>query len=63
MEGGVLAVAQQVKNQTSIHEDARSVPYPASLRGLRIRHCHKLQCRSSVGCGVDRSCSSDSLAL
>ena len=37
---GVPIVAQQVKNLTSIHEDAGSIP--ASLSGLRIWCCCKL---------------------
>ena len=39
---GVPAVAQQVRNPTSIHEDASSIPGPAQW--VRICHCS--------GCGV-----------
>ena len=38
-----------VANLTSIHEDAGSIPAP--LRGLRIQHCHELQCRSQMQLG------------
>ena len=34
--GGVPIVAQWVKNVTSVHEDAGSIP---GLSGLRIWHC------------------------
>ena len=44
---GVLVVAQQVKNQTSIHEDAGLIPV---LSGLRIQSC--------VSCSFGRRCSS-----
>ena len=36
----------QVKNLTSIHEDAGSIPGLAY--GLKIRHCCELQCRSQM---------------
>ena len=48
MRKGVPVVAQQVKNPTSIHEDAGQIP------GLAQWHCHELWHRSE--------CSSD-LAL
>ena len=35
---------QQVKNPTSIHEDVGSIP--ASLSGLKVQRCSKLQLRS-----------------
>ena len=38
-----------VANLSSIHEDAGSIPAP--LRGLRIQHCHELQCRSQMQLG------------
>ena len=53
----VLVVAQCVKNPTSIIHFRIWVQSLASLR--RIRHCHKLQCRSQTrlgslccGCGI-----------
>ena len=59
---GVPIVAQQVKNLTSIHKDAGSIL--ASLSGLRIWHCHKLQLRSGIAVAeavtMAGSCSSDS---
>ena len=61
-------MAQQVKNLTSIHEDASSIL--ASINGLRIQHCHELQFRSqtrlgsaiavAVAVAIAGSCSSDS---
>ena len=42
---GVPVVAQQVKNPTSIHEDADLNP------GLRIWCCWKLQCSSQMQLG------------
>ena len=49
---GVPVVAQLVKNLTSIHGDAGSIP--ASLSGLRIWRCCELWCRSQaqLGSGV-----------
>ena len=44
----VPVVAQQVKNPTSIHEDAGSIP---GLSRLKIQHCHKLWCRSQMQLG------------
>ena len=40
-------MAQQVKNLTSIHEDAGLIP-GASRSELRIQCYHKLQCRSQM---------------
>ena len=42
-------MAQQVKNPTSIHEDAGSIP--AWLSGLRIQCCCELQCRLQMRLG------------
>jgi len=39
-------VGQWVKNLTRVHEDEGSIPGLA--QGLRIRHCHELQCRSQM---------------
>ena len=44
---GVPIVDQQVKNQTSIHENAGLIL--AFLSGLKIQHCHRLRCRSRIG--------------
>ena len=46
---GVPNATQWVKSPTSIHEDAGSSL--ASLSGLRIRHCHKLQHGSQMWLG------------
>ena len=35
-------MARQLVNPTSIHEDM------GSIRGLRIRHCRELRCRSQT---------------
>ena len=57
-------MTQQDKNQTSIHEDSGLIP--GLDQWIRIRHCHKLQCRlqtwlgSHVAVAVASSCSSDS---
>ena len=45
---GVLIMAQQVMNLTSIHEDSGSL---ASLRGLRISCDHELWCRLQMQLG------------
>ena len=45
-KSGVPTVAQQVKNPTSTHEDAGSIPSP--LSGLRIWYCCELWCRSQM---------------
>ena len=46
---GVHVMAQWLTNLTSIHETwVRSL---ALLSGLRIRHCHELQCRSQMWLG------------
>ena len=45
----VPVVAQQVKNPTSIHEDAGLIL--GSLSGLRIRRCRELWCRSQMQLG------------
>ena len=42
-------MAQQVKNLTSIDEDAGSIPGP--LSGSSIRRCCELRCRSSTRLG------------
>ena len=42
-------MAQCVKNQTSVHEDAGLIPGLA--RGLRIQCCHKLQCSLQMWLG------------
>ena len=47
--GGVLVVAQQVKNLTRIHEDAGLSP--ALLSGLRIWWFHELGYRSQMQLG------------
>ena len=41
---GVPFVAQQLTNPTGTHEDAGSIP--GLDRGLQIRRCHELWCRS-----------------
>ena len=43
---GVPVVAQQVKNLTSNHKDAGSIP--GSLSGLRIWRCCELWCSSKM---------------
>ena len=54
-KGGRSHCGQQVRNPTSIHKDAGSIP---GLSGLRIWRCHELCCRSQMwlgsgcGCGV-----------
>ena len=44
-EKGVPAVAQQVKNPTSTHEDGGSIP---GLAQLGIQCCHELWCESQM---------------
>ena len=46
---GVPVAAPEVTNLNSIHEDMGSIL--ALLRGLRIRHCHELWCRSQTWLG------------
>ena len=48
--GGVLIVAQWVKN-LDIVPMRMQVQFLASLPGLKIQHCHKLQCRSQMWFG------------
>ena len=45
-EVGVPVMTQHVKNPTSIHEG--TVQSLASPSGLKIWHCHELQCRSPM---------------
>ena len=49
---GVLLTAQQVKNLTSIHENAALIP--GLTQYVKDPCCHKLQCRSQtqLGSGV-----------
>ena len=53
---GVPAAAQQVKNPTSIREDAGLIPGLAQL--VKRSHCYKMWCRLQTlcccGCGVGR---------
>ena len=64
--GGVPVVAQQIKNRIGICEDTGLIL--ASLSGLRIQPCCKLQPRSKIQLGylvavtvvLAGSCSSDS---
>ena len=44
---GVPIMAQQVKNPTSIHEDASLIPCLAQWL-LKTQLCHKLQCGSQI---------------
>ena len=46
VEGEVPVVPQWIKNPTCVHEDAGRVQPQASLSGLRIQLCRKLQCSS-----------------
>ena len=46
---GVLIVAQQVKNPTSIHENVGSIPGLAQW--IRIWHCHKPWHKSQMQLG------------
>ena len=46
LKQGVPTVAHQIKNLTRIHMGADLIM--ALFSGLRIRHCHKLWCRSDA---------------